>query len=83
MSTVDTKPQADARYNELLRRMPPEKRLEAAIRLSQAVRELALAGIRARDPGADDQALRGWLAVRLYGCDCGRRLLGHVPDDAT
>ena len=83
MSMVDTSPQADARYHELLRRMPPEKRLEAAMRLSHAVRELALAGIRARHPGADDQELRVRLTVRLYGRDCARRLFGHVPDDAT
>lgn len=83
MSMADTSPQADARYHELLRRMPPEKRLEAAMRLSQAVRELALAGIRARHPGADERELRVRLAVRLYGRDCARRLFGHVPDDAT
>ncbi|AUX22814.1 hypothetical protein SOCEGT47_033260 [Sorangium cellulosum] len=83
MSMVDTSPQADARYHELLRRMPPEKRLEAAMRLSQAVRELALASIRARHPGADDHELRVRLTVRLYGHDCARRLFGHVPADAA
>lgn len=83
MSMIDTSPQADARYHELLRRMPPENRLEAAIRLSQAVRELALAGIRARHPEADDQELRVRLTVRLYGRDSALRLFGHVPDDAT
>ena len=83
MPMADTSPQADARYHELLRRMPPEKRLEAAMRLSQAVRELALAGIRARHPGADEKELRVRLAVRLYGRDCAWRLFGHVPDDAT
>lgn len=82
MSMVDTSPQADARYHELLRRMPPEKRLEAAMRLSLAVRELALAGLRARHPGADEQELRVRLTVRLYGRDCARRLFGQVPDDA-
>ena len=82
MSTVDTSPQADARYHELLRRMPAEQRLEAAMRLSQAVRELALAGIRGRHPAADDHELRVRLTVRLYGRDCARRLFGDVPDDA-
>lgn len=80
---VDTSPQADARYHELLRRMPPESRLEAAMRLSQAVRELALAGIRARHPTADDHELRVRLAVRLYGRSAACRLFGQVPDDAT
>jgi hypothetical protein len=82
MSMVDTSPQADARYHELLRRMPAEQRLEAAMRLSQAVRELALAGIRGRHPAADAHELRVRLTVRLYGRDCARRLFGDVPDDA-
>jgi hypothetical protein len=82
MSTVDTSPQADARYHELLRRMAPEQRLEAAMRLSQAVRELAIAGIRSRHPEADDHEVRVRLTVRLYGRECARRLFGDVPDDA-
>jgi hypothetical protein len=82
MSMVDTSPQADARYHELLRRMPPERRLEAAMRLSQAVRELALAGIRSRHPEAGEHELRIRLTARLYGRDCARRLFGNVPDDA-
>lgn len=53
------------------------------MRLSQAVRELALAGIRARHPAADDHELRVRLAVRLYGRECARRVFGHVPHDAT
>jgi hypothetical protein len=83
MSLLDTSPQADARYHELLRRMSPDKRLEAAMRLSQAVRELALAGIRARHPRADEQELRVRLAVRLCGRDHAARLFGVLPDDAT
>ncbi|KYF47114.1 hypothetical protein BE08_23205 [Sorangium cellulosum] len=54
-----------------------------AMRLSQVVRELALASTRARHPGADDQELRVRLTVRLYGHDGGRRLFGHVPADAA
>lgn len=82
MVMKDTSPEADARYHELLRRMPPERRLEAAMRLSRAVRELALAGIRQRHPAADAQELRVRLTVRLYGRACAQRLFGCVPDDA-
>ncbi|MBK8251747.1 MAG: hypothetical protein IPK82_03655 [Polyangiaceae bacterium] len=63
--------------------MQPENRLEAAVRLSQAVREMALAGIRERHPAADEQELRVRLTVRLYGRECARRLFGNVPEDAT
>jgi len=82
MSMVDTSPEADARYHELLRRLSPERRLEAAIRLSSAVRELAVAGIRARHPEASEHELRVRLTVRLYGRSHARRLFGDVPDDA-
>src|SRR5262245_23400154 len=79
----DTSPSADARYHELLRRMPPERRLEAAMRLSAAVRELALASIRQRHPQADAEELRVRLTVRLYGRACAERLFHAVPDDAV
>lgn len=83
MPSLDTSPSADARYHELLRRMSPEKRLEAAMRLSAAVRELALAGIRQRHPQAVEQELRVRLTVRLYGRACAEKLFGSVPEDAV
>jgi hypothetical protein len=79
----DTTPQADARYHALLRRLSPAQRLEAAMRLSQAVREMASAGIRQRHPGISDHELRVRLTVRLYGLACARRLFGSIPDDAS
>lgn len=82
MSLADTSPHADARYHELLRRMKPEQRLEAAMRLSAAVRELAIASIRNKHPHADAQELRVRLTVRLYGRACAKKLFGIVPDDA-
>jgi hypothetical protein len=83
MATVDTSPAADARYHELLRKMSPERRLEAAVRLSAGVREMALAGIRQRHPEATEEELRMRLAVRLYGRACAERMFGSVPPDAT
>jgi hypothetical protein len=79
----DTTPQADARYHALLRRLSPAQRLEAAMRLSQGVRELAMAGIRQRHPGISELELRVRLTVRLYGRACARRLFGSIPDDAS
>jgi DNA-binding HxlR family transcriptional regulator len=79
----DTSPEADARYHELLRALPPERRLENAMKLSRAVRELAVAGIRQRHPEASEQEVRVRLAVRLYGRAAATRLFGAVPDDAV
>lgn len=78
----DTSPAASARYHELLRAMPPERRLEAAMKLSRGVRELAIAGIREMHPDVSEDELRVRLTVRLYGREAAKRLFGTVPDDA-
>jgi len=80
---LDTSPDADARYHELLRAQPPVARLEQAAALTRAVRELAEAGIRQRHPGASDSEVRVRLVVRLYGRHMGERLFGAVPADAV
>jgi len=62
--------------------MPPERRLEAAMRLSRGVRELAIAGIREMHPQVNEEELRVRLTVRLYGREVAKRLFGAVPEDA-
>jgi hypothetical protein len=79
----DTRPQAAARYHELLRAQSPAARLEQAAALTRAVRQLAEAGIRQRHPQASDAEVRVRLATRLYGRDVARRLFGDVPADAV
>lgn len=61
--------------------MSPERRLEAAMRLSRGVRALALAGIRDTFPQADERELKVRLTVRLDGKEAAVRLFGTVPDD--
>jgi hypothetical protein len=78
----DTSAQSRARYFELLRALPPERRLQTALGLSRAVRELALAGIREQFPGATDTELQVRLTVRLYGRVAAERLFASVPADA-
>ncbi|MFO0760888.1 MAG: hypothetical protein U0359_30710 [Byssovorax sp.] len=80
---IDTSPVANARYHELLRAMPPERRLEVAMGLTQTVRELALAGLRDRHPRADEHEMRVRLTARLYGRAVALRLFGAVPDDTV
>jgi DNA-binding HxlR family transcriptional regulator len=78
----DTSPAGKTRYYELLRRLPADRRMQAMLRLSRAVRELALAGIRERYPTATEPELRVRLTVRLYGRDVAQRLFESVPADA-
>jgi hypothetical protein len=79
----DTSPAALDRYHELLRRQAPYERLEQAMALTRAVRELAVAGIRQRHPNATDEEVRVRLAVRLYGTTAARRMFGQLPADAV
>ena len=77
----DTAPEQERRYYELLAAAAPVARLRRAISLSRTVRQLALAGLRARHPAADDLELRARLAGLLYGRAAAARLFGDVPDD--
>ncbi len=79
----DTSAAAIARYHQLLRAQAPHQRLEQTNALIAAVRELAIAGIRARHPDASPQEVRMRLTVRLYGREIAARLFGAVPADAV
>ncbi len=72
----DTNPKAEARYYELLRQRSAAERLEMASALTNAARELALAGIRERSPNLTERQLRAKLAERLYGREVATRLFG-------
>jgi hypothetical protein len=79
----DTNAASVTRYHELLRAQAPHQRLEQTNALIAAVRELAVAGIRARHPNASPQELRKRLTVRLYGRQVAARLFGELPADAV
>ena len=55
------------------------KRLYQAGTLTQAVRQLAVMGIRQRYPEGDEQEVKVRLAERLYGREVARRLFGNHP----
>lgn len=76
----DTSAQARHRYHELLRARTPAERLEIAASLSLAVREMAVAGIRATKPELSEQGMQRALAARLYGEEVAERLFGARPD---
>jgi hypothetical protein len=80
---LDTSRSSARRYQELLEQAEPVERLAQAARLTQAVRNLALLGIRRRHPTAAENETRARLAVRLYGRSLAERFFGPVPDDAV
>jgi DNA-binding HxlR family transcriptional regulator len=75
----DTDRRRRERYFELLREQSPADRLRKAGMLTQAVRQLAEAGIRQSFPQADPTEVKVRLTVRLYGREVARRLFGSHP----
>ncbi|GAC1574681.1 MAG: hypothetical protein NVS3B20_06310 [Polyangiales bacterium] len=78
----DTLPASMKRYHELRRAKAPHERLAQAVALTNAVRSMAVAGIRDRYPNAPDDEVRARLAVRLYGRDAAIKMFGRIPADA-
>lgn len=63
----DTAPAAWSTHTALLDRMGGPARVRAAIELSEAVRAVRLAGIRARNPDFDDREALARLIFEDYG----------------
>ena len=63
----DTTPAAWLVYETALAEMDGSERLYAAIELSEAVREIRTAGLRARHPELSDQELVERLVLEEYG----------------
>lgn len=67
MALRDTSPGVLALQIAQLREAGPEARVAMAAEMSDAVRELAVAGIRRRHPEFDDSQIGHVLAERLHG----------------
>ena len=76
----DTRPEAEAVLIKLLRQAPPWRKLHMVGQLNQAVRTLALSGLRQRHPQATDQELRRRLADLLLGPDLAAQVYGPLPE---
>jgi hypothetical protein len=80
MSTLfpDTTPEAERVLIELLRRAPAWRKLEMVGQMNQAVRTLALSGLRERYPEATPEELRRRLAGLLLGEELAARAYGPL-----
>ena len=74
----DTRPEAEAVLIGLLRQAPPWRKLIMVGQLNQAVRTLALSGLRTRHPEATPQELRRRLADLLLGPDLAAQVYGPL-----
>lgn len=75
----DTTSDVQQIHFELMRRLPGWKRLMLAFELTQALRELTLADIRHRFPGASDEEVRRRFIARVLPRNDVIRAYGFDP----
>ena len=76
----DTPPEVRQRLIEGYRRMSPAEKMRRVAELNRAVRQMALAGLRARFPTASPRELELRLAARTIDPETMRRAFGWSPD---
>ena len=74
---ADTSATAGAVHDALLRRLGPSEKLAMVAQLSRSVRALARAGLRVRNPHADEMTLKHHEAELLFGPELAARSLGR------
>ena len=77
----DTPQDIERVYIELLRQMPPWRKLELVGAMNQTVRDLALAGLRQRYPQDTAAQIRRRLADLILGEELAARAYGPLTED--
>jgi hypothetical protein len=75
---ADTTPEAWRVQVEIYRRMSPSKRLELALRMSDAMREVVASGVRARHPEYSEQQIKYAVNRLLLGDELFRKAFPGV-----
>ena len=73
-----THPKTEQMQIELIRKMPPWKKLAAIDDLNETVKSLALSGIRQRHPEATSVQLQRMLADIQLGHDLAKKAYDHA-----
>jgi hypothetical protein len=69
-------PEAREKYLEIIRGIPPGKKLRLAIEHNESVREFMKAGIRARNPGISDEDIRKEIIRRTLPPEIVKKVYG-------
>jgi hypothetical protein len=77
----DTHPEAEVVLIRLLREAPPWRKLEMVDQLNQAVKLLALAGLRQRYPNDNEEHLHRRLADLLLGEELASKVYGPLSEE--
>jgi hypothetical protein len=75
----DTKPEAQRKHYELMRKLSPEQRLSMAFALTDATRNLILADLHHRFPEADENEIRRKFIARVLSRKDVIRAYGFDP----
>lgn len=70
----DTPPRIEQMQIELIRRMPAWRKMSVVDGLNEAVRNLALAGIKQRNPAATPEQIQRMLADLMLGEELARKV---------
>ena len=76
----DTHPAIELIIIEGFRKMPPGQRFNMALEMSEAIRDLAKAGILKRYPGISNEELRKRLGALLLGRELSIKANGWDPE---
>lgn len=75
----DTSPDAQRMQIELMRRLPPSRKLALAFELTDAMRDITLADLRHRFPQANDAEIRRRFIARVLPREDVIRAYGFDP----
>ncbi len=76
---MDTDPKIEQMRIELLRQMPPPRKLRLMAQLNHMARSLALSEIRTHYPQASEAELHRRLAERILGSELADKVYGPLP----
>jgi hypothetical protein len=74
----DTHPKMEALQIEFIRRMSPAKKLAIVDGLNEAVKTLAVSGIKDRHPDATPQEIHFMLAELMLGAELARKVYARA-----
>lgn len=74
----DTHPKMEQMQIEIIRRMPPWRKMAILDGLNETVKTLALAGIKQRNAGATPEQIQRMLAELMLGAELARKVYDHA-----
>ena len=75
---TDTHPKMEALQIQFIRRMPAWKKISMVDGLNEAVKTLAIAGIKQRNPNATPEQIHRMLAELMLGAELARKVYDHA-----